>query len=197
MLSILEQEPVAAAAAPSSQPVAEERAESQNQAPEAEEFEIVVGKRQLASILFVATVMLAVFSSISYLAGKSETAGKAAPQAVLPPIRVVIPPPPPPVFQTTAAAPQPAPKTGDEPPLFSEPNHGAMYLQLGAVEKGIAVIMAEGLRKRGFSAFVAPGPSERIFRVLIGPFANTDAYRAAKQAVDEIGLTTFARKYEN
>lgn len=36
-----------------------------------EEFEIVLGRRQIASVLFVATVILAVFSAVSYLAGKS------------------------------------------------------------------------------------------------------------------------------
>jgi len=36
-----------------------------------EEFEIVLGRRQIASVLFVATVILALFSAVSYLAGKS------------------------------------------------------------------------------------------------------------------------------
>ena len=35
------------------------------------EFEIVLGRRQLASVLFVATVVIAVLSSLGYLAGKS------------------------------------------------------------------------------------------------------------------------------
>ena len=71
-----------------------------------------------------------------------------------------------------------------------------MYLQIGAVDKGVAVILAEGLRKRGFDAFVAPGPSEKIFRVLIGPLSNADAFRQAKEKVDEIGLTNFAHRYQ-
>ena len=67
-------------------------------------------------------------------------------------------------------------------------------MQLGAVEKGVAIIMVEGLRKRGFESFVAPGPNDRIFRVLIGPL-DADGYKSAKNAVEAIGLTTFALKH--
>jgi cell division septation protein DedD len=81
-------------------------------------------------------------------------------------------------------------------PIFADPTAGAVYLQMGAVEKGMAVIFAEGLRKHGFNAFVAPGPSEKIFRVLIGPLPDPDSFRRVKDAVDAIDLGTFARKYQ-
>ena len=68
---------------------------------------------------------------------------------------------------------------------------------MGAVEKGVAVIFAEGLRKHGLTSFVAPGPSEKIFRVLIGPLADPQAYVKAKDVVDQIGLSTFARRFPN
>jgi hypothetical protein len=145
------------------------------------EFEIVLGRRQLASVLFVATVVIAVFSSISYLAGKSLA---PAPQKIEV-IRTV------PVLQ-----PAPAPAVKPEPPLFAEPRPGPLYLQMGAVEKGIAVIFAEGLRKHGFEAFVAPGPNERIFRVLIGPLGDEQAYAKARDATAALGLNTFARKVQ-
>jgi cell division septation protein DedD len=68
---------------------------------------------------------------------------------------------------------------------------------MGAVDKGVAVIFAEGLRKKGFTAFVAPGPNEKIFRVLIGPLPDPASYAKAKDGVDKIGLSTFARKFPN
>src|SRR5689334_2883758 len=43
-----------------------------------DEFEIVMGRRQVASVLFVATVIVAVLSSVSYLAGKSLSPKKPA-----------------------------------------------------------------------------------------------------------------------
>jgi cell division septation protein DedD len=146
------------------------------------EFEIVLGRRQLASVLFVATVVIAVFSSISYLAGKSLA---PAPQKIEV-IRTV------PVLESA-----PATAVKPEPPLFAEPRQGPLYLQMGAVEKGIAVIFAEGLRKHGFDAFVAPGPNDHIFRVLIGPLADEQAYAKARDAAGAIGLNVFGERFNS
>jgi len=58
------------------------------------------------------------------------------------------------------------------------------------------VILAEGMRLHGFEAFAAPGPNGRIFRVLIGPLPDPDAFREAMLKVDTLDLATFARKYQ-
>jgi cell division septation protein DedD len=160
--------------------------------PEKPEFEFVLGRRQIASVMFVFTIVLMICVAASYLAGKSmaprapaQTADAAPSQAVT----VVREPDPPPVVLMQEPAP--------EPPIFAEAKNGSVYIQMGAVEKGVAAIFAEGLRKRGLDAFVATGPSEKIFRVLIGPLADPAAYARAKDTVDKIGLATFARKYPN
>jgi cell division protein FtsN len=64
------------------------------------------------------------------------------------------------------------------------------------VEKGVAVILAEGLRKHALDSFVAPGPGTKSYRVLIGPFADAEAYQKARNIVAEIGLDNFARRYQ-
>jgi len=151
----------------------------------ATEFEFVLGRRQVASLLFVATVVLMICVAISYLAGKSMS--PKAPAATI----VVREPEPPPIVLNQ----EPAPAV--EPPLFADPKNGSVYIQMGAVEKGVSVIFAEGLRRRGLPAFVAPGPSEKIFRVLIGPLPDPASYVKAKETVDKIGLATFARKFPN
>lgn len=187
MLTILAREP--AAPLPSNDVPVEQTLTIEE---DSQEFEIVVGRRQLAGILFVATVILAVFSAVFYLAGK---AAGPAPKIVE---RIVTVPAPSP-----AATPAPPAHSADnhslQPggPLFADPQTGALYLQMGAVEKGIAVIFVEGLRSHGMPAFAAPGPNEKIFRVLIGPFPDSDAFQRAKQTVDGIGLSTFARKYQD
>jgi hypothetical protein len=166
-------------------------------------------------VLFVAIVILVVFSALSYLAGKAASPKKA-----------ISSPPPTPVLQSTATIPQAtivkaedlppaiatqkrevapalspapitpgAPTSTPAPPLFANPATGAVYLQMGAVEKGIAVIFVEGLRRRGFDAFAAPGPNEKIFRVLIGPLGH-ESYAHTKDILDSIGLSTFARRYQ-
>jgi hypothetical protein len=155
---------------------------------EAEEFEFVVGRRQIASLLFVGTVILMVCVAGAYLVGKSVSAKTPAPVRAA---AVTTEPEPPPIVLNQEAAPV------VEAPLFADPKTGSIYIQMGAVEKGVSVIFAEGLRKRGLPAFVAPGPSEKIFRVLIGPLPDQASYVKAKDAVDRIGLATFARRFTN
>jgi cell division septation protein DedD len=150
-----------------------------------QEFEFVLGRRQIASLLFVATVVLMICVAISYLAGKSMSPKVAATAAPV----IVRESEPPPIVLNQEAAP--------EPPLFAEPKNGFVYIQMGAVEKGVSVIFAEGLRKHGLTAFVAPGPNEKIFRVLVGPLPDPAAYTKAKDVVDKIGLATFARRFPN
>ena len=151
-----------------------------------QEFEFVLGRRQVASLLFVSSIVLMICVAASYVAGKSMSprVTAAAPAPV-----VVREPDPPPIVMNQEPVP--------EAPVFAEPRAGSVYIQMGAVEKGVAVIFAEGLRKHGLTAFVAPGPSEKIFRVLIGPLPDPAAYAKAKETVDQIGLSTFARKFPN
>jgi cell division septation protein DedD len=156
-------------------------------AAEPQEFEFVLGRRQIASLLFVFSVLLMICVAASYVAGKSM----AKAQTPVPVASVVREPDPPPIVMNQ----EPLPAA--EPPLFAEPKIGSVYIQMAAVEKGVSVIFAEGLRKRGLPAFVATGPSEKIFRVLIGPLPDPASYLKAKDTVDKIGLATFARKFPN
>src|SRR5947207_2308384 len=163
MLSILDYQP---AALPEAAPREEPAPELQ---PEASEYEIVLGRVQIASWLFVGLIAIAVCSSLAYVAGRSAVAKKppAASQAnsvasapvqpnqqaaaeALPAASIVVPPKT--DLQTllrTAAKPAQS--------MFAEPEAGKVYIQMSAVEKGMAMILAEGLRSHGFDAFVAPG----------------------------------------
>jgi cell division septation protein DedD len=155
---------------------------------EPQEFEFVLGRRQIASLLFVFSVILMICVAASYVAGKAM-APKVVPAAPAPVAAREPEPPPIVLYQETAPV--------SEGPLYSEPKAGSVYIQMGAVEKGVSVIFAEGLRKRGLPAFVAPGPTDKIFRVLIGPLPDPAAYLKAKDTVDKIGLSTFARRFPN
>ena len=162
-----------------------------------EEFELVVGRRQMAGLAFLVLVVVAVCSGGAYLAGKATSARA---EADAPEIQIEQPPAPAPapmleatiVPAAAAQAPKPA-----EAPLFASPNPQAIYIQVGAVEKGVAVILAEGLRKHALDSFVAPGPTAKTFRVLIGPFPDAEAYQKARNIVSGIGLDNFARRYES
>ncbi len=159
------------------------------QTPETSDFEIVLGRRQVASVLFVATVLLVVFSAVFYLAGKARVSEAATPMVV------AFPPAPAAPILTTTVVPR-AEGAKPESPLFADPAAGAVYMQLGALDKGYAVVVAEGLRKRGMESFVAPGPTDKVFRVLVGPLPDADSLKRVKDAVEELGLANFARRYE-
>jgi cell division septation protein DedD len=153
-------------------------------------------------------VIVAVCSGGSYLAGKAISAREepAEPVIALEPAPAPLPAAlPAPMIQATIV---PPPKTlgqsagllepkAAEPPLYSSPVPQAIYIQVGAVEKGVATVIAEGLRKHALDSFVAAGPSEKVFRVLIGPFPDAESYQKAQNIVDRIGLTSFARRYQS
>ena len=153
------------------------------EAVEAGEFEIVLGWRQVASALFVATVILVVFCAVSYLGGKASSLNGTF---TAPPVAAQIPPAE--VITQIPVARVPV------PPLFADPVPGMLYLQIASVDKGMALLLTEGLRKRSFTAFAAPGPTEETYRVLIGPL-NDEAFRQTREALDQIGLSAFPRRF--
>jgi len=209
-------------------------------------YEIVLGRRQVASLSFVAVVLLVIVSAIAYVAGKSmaadsapmvtvakvsgtasngtslngaateTTANGSSPAASNSSASTTLTPAAPaavptPILEATIAPPAAArsalPQVAqiasrkvsgpvDDAPLFADPQTDAVYVQIGAVEQGIAVLLAEGIRSHGLRSIVAPGPSAKTFRVLIGPLPNAAAMTRAKETVDLLGLATFARTYK-
>jgi len=202
---------------------AQERAESVRAADvssiavDDEDFEIVLGRRQIASTGLLLTVAVAFFSGVSYLIGKSSVvkspgAGQATEMAQ--PGTAAVPretPPAPPATKEQAEKEQlvkeqganagQAPQPGTQlvqlssAPLFAQEVNGETYLQVGVIEKGVAMLWAEGLRTHGLDAFVAPGPNDMLWRVVIGPLANQQAYRNAKTELEKFGITAFGRVY--
>jgi cell division septation protein DedD len=172
--------------------------------PEATDYEIVLGRSQIASWLFVGLIAVAVSSSLAYLLGETtgikktarasavtraaipvRAAATAAASAPLPGASIVVPPKGDPTLIV---------KTSHMAPLFAEPEIGKVYLQIGAVEKGMATLLSEGLRSHGFDSFVAPGPHENLYRVLIGPVLDPQAFRQTMAAVEALELAVYARK---
>jgi cell division septation protein DedD len=163
------------------------------------DYEIVLGRPQIASWLFVGVIAVAVCSSLAYLAGERIAAVNTAP------ISMPAPPPPPPApalptVSESAELPEvsilAAPDVKPAASLFAEPETGKVYIQIGAVERGMAMLLAEGLRGHGFDSFLAPGPNDKLFRVLIGPLPDPAAFRQAMVTVNAMDLASFARKYQ-
>jgi cell division septation protein DedD len=201
------------------------------QTPANGEFELVLGRRQIASCLFAGTLLVAIFASGSYFAGKMSAPGCAAAASMPAGIRIPAAPKldasqlhqPKSVEETSSAnakqngfafvastaesSTNAIDTSGDglsadlkdvpttsKNPLFANPQQGALYLQMGALDKNMSAIVAEGLRERGYNSFVAPGPSEKLFRVLIGPFASQDEYKRMKTETDTIDVNALAHE---
>jgi cell division septation protein DedD len=153
--------------------------------------EIVLGPRQIASVLFVAAVFLGICTTIAYVVGRSATvtqqkdvvhaaanaAKKEQPESPI-------------VVQAPAAV--PAPKNPSS--VAAEPETGN-YLQLGAVPLGVAEVFAEGLAKKGYHAAITPSTSDGIARVLVGPFDQQQEQAAAQAELEKLGFRCFARRY--
>jgi len=166
------------------------------------DYEIVLGRAQIASWLFVGVVAVAICSSLAYLAAEKITAKKIAAASrpalpIAPPSQVATSPVAGSV-ELPAASILATPTTNQRPagPLFAEPEMGKVYIQIAAVERGMSMLLTEGLRSHGFDSFVAPGPNDKVFRVLIGPLPDPAAFRQAMVTVNSMDLANFARKYE-
>lgn len=171
------------------------RPDSDSERPAAaNDYEIVLGRAQIASWLFVGVIAVAVCASLAYLAGRSV----AATNVVLLAPAIPAPPPPLPAPLPSASIVSPPTSSPLQPtlPLFAEPAVGKVYLQVAAVDRGMARLLVEGLRNHRFASFIAPGPNENLFRVLIGPLPNPQSFRQAMAAVSAMDLALFARKYE-
>jgi len=159
-----------------------------------DDYEFVLGRRQIASLSFVVLVLIAMFAGIAYLAGRGAVAHAAssAPAGNAPvTIEAAAGHPAPPPLPVANVVPRPAPMNASG--LFADPIPGAIYIQTAATDRGVATIMAEGIRTHGLPSIVAPGPSDKIFRVLVGPFPDMPAYQRAKDLLDQLGVVAFAR----
>lgn len=174
-----------------SYPPAEVAGDEQQARPESTgDFELVLGRTQIASWLFVGVIAVAVCASLAYLAGETVAAKRTARTAAAVPAAV------PAALPQASLLPRAEPSARPTRPLVAEPELGKVYVQVGAVERGMAVILAEGMRVHGFDAFVAPGPNDKLFRVLIGPLPDPEAFRQAMLRVSALDLAMFARKYQ-
>lgn len=180
------------------------------------EFELILGNRQLLSVLFIVVVLLGVFFAMGFLAGRSTNASSASAKGSGDPAdrpRIVEPAQPaskpvaesrPPEQASTAATTEPAkPKVGqaanDVPPPppvsrpvtgggFTEAPPAGTYLQAAATRREDAEAMLGLLKQDGLSGYVAPSPKADMFRVLIGPLAGNEEVAAAREKLGSRGI---------
>lgn len=180
------------------------------------EFEVLLGNKQLISLFFVVVILLGVFFTMGYLLGRNSGSGVAIPAAArkeAPPTAARgfpntysgtdLPSAPSPVPSAPAARPDASPAVQTRPPVRetvspaapTEPVSGQAYLQVIASTRAEVDLVVSVLRKKGFRALTAPGPSEGVFRALVGPLENAAAVAETRAGIEKAGFKTYLRKY--
>lgn len=98
----------------------------------------------------------------------------------------------------TEAAPPPAPVTSSKPAVTSsgEPAAGQTFLQVVASTRPDCEIIVDVLKRKGFSAVMAPGPNPDLFRVLVGPLSDAATISKTRTDLEAAGFQKpYLRKY--
>jgi cell division septation protein DedD len=139
--------------------------------------------RKTVFVGFAGTVTLGLCLAGWYVGGRVF----AAEQHV---IRLSLTPPP--------SDPEPAPaQTVNAKPVWNpvNPRLGETYLQLAAMGPLATKDYLQELAAKGIHPLIAPGPTDGIFRILTGPYANTTALEQARQALEAAGAKPMVRTY--
>jgi hypothetical protein len=92
-----------------------------------------------------------------------------------------------------APAPEPARAAAGR---IVEPTPGQTFLQVLAVARPDAELTVETLAKKGFHAVIAPGPNEKLFRVLVGPLKTQADVAKTRTGLEAVGFkSSYVRKY--
>ena len=75
-----------------------------------------------------------------------------------------------------------------------EPPKGSMFLQVAAVGRAEADVVAKVLKGKGFSIWIAPSDKEKVFRVLVGPIQKTELGKTRTE-LNSLGFAPFPRSY--
>ncbi len=182
------------------------------------EFELILGNKQLLSVLFIVIVLLGVFFTMGFLAGRSTggtvAAARPAPADTTPiPVdsassRAAEPAPPPsrPVeepraVEPKAEAPKPEPAKAAAPPAappkqaaksggFVDAPPAGTYLQAAAARRADAESMLGYINeKTGLTGYITPSPkSAELCRVILGPLKNDSDIAEARVKLGDIGI---------
>jgi cell division protein FtsN len=108
---------------------------------------------------------------------------------------VVAPTPKPAVVAPPPASPEPVAAVVLPGPEWEKPQANRPYLQIGSIDKGVAEVLAQGLRIRGLRATVAPGVTPKVYRIIVGPFESVPDMKTAEKVLAGMGFQSFPRQF--
>ncbi len=187
------------------------------------EFELVLGNRQLLSVFFIVVVLLGVFFVMGYILGKNSSpatpevasARKATDTSPAPSPIIIdksaskssaagepVVEKPVPAAKEKPVEKAPEPKKAELKPApvpaastkSGEPPKGSLFLQVAAVGRAEADVVAKVLKGKGFDIWIAPTEKDNIFRVLVGPIQKTEQGKTRGE-LDALGFKPFPRSY--
>jgi cell division septation protein DedD len=178
---------------------------------EEHEFELILGNRQLLSVLIIVILLLGFVFALGFLAGRSAggardalaRAGARGPLVVdatpqtssAPPVQPPAvragedPAPPPAAGAGSGAQPPPAPPAGSAPFPGEAPPEPGTYLQVAATTRSQAANMLSLLAGKGFPVATAPAPQNpELFRVLVGPIPSAEDLARTRESLRGLGI---------
>jgi len=97
----------------------------------------------------------------------------------------------------SAASAKPVSASAQPPARFQAPKlpKGSFILQVAALSReGDALKMAEEIQEKKFPAFVATLPSDSLFHVQVGPYADEKTAGSAKHSLEQIGFKSIIKR---
>jgi cell division protein FtsN len=142
---------------------------------------------------FAATITIGLAVAGWYVGGRIFAAEKVHAAAIVQPVSSAPAPVPvvaKPVDVTESAAPI-------ETPAWNtvEPQPGDLYLQLATMGPNSTNDYLKTLDAKGIHPRIAPGPSENLHRLLIGPYPDKAALEKEQQELESAGIQFIARRY--
>lgn len=116
------------------------------------------------------------------------------PQAAAAPPAETAPPPAPPARPTESA--KPAEKPAEAPAAVQTVDsvQPGTYLQVMAIKKQDADVIAKALQGKGFPTLMTPSSIEGIFRVMVGPYKDATSLGNAKTELENSGFHPIVQK---
>ena len=170
---------------------------------------VVLGARQAAVGLFLMVVLMGSFGGLTYIVGRMVMPSPAAAMAPEPEAaeeqvlfvsavtekktEAAEPAPAKPVIEPAPAVRPWRPASGSH---FREPAPGELFLQVAAVDRGVAEVFVEYLARQEIVAQYASGPDERSYRVLVGPISTNAQLEGLRERLEANGFQPFVRRYQ-
>jgi cell division protein FtsN len=76
-----------------------------------------------------------------------------------------------------------------------DPQSGELYLQLAAMGPNSTKEYLKTLDAKGIRTRIAPGPSEHLYRIVIGPYAEKSELEKEQTELEKEGIQFMARRY--